>query len=63
MSMSKKDYELIAGVLYYTQPSTSWLNKHVQWRHTMNAMAETLEKNNPKFNRQRFIDACLGVTV
>lgn len=59
--MTKKDYELIAGVFHSTQLSTSDTVKHAQWREMMAVMATNLQAENSKFDRARFVNACLGV--
>lgn len=52
--MTKKDYKLIAEAI---------LHSFISWDDTMIValeFAKMLEKDNPKFNREVFIKACLG---
>jgi hypothetical protein len=56
--MSRKDYVLLADALAYRRPEVSWLNKAVQWRHDVDAIATALGRDNPRFDRTRFIKAC-----
>jgi hypothetical protein len=72
MNMTKKDYILIAAALkadaahldskaiysnYSTMPS--W-NKgaYDQWHTTVMAIADVLARDNPRFDRSRFLAAC-----
>ena len=58
--MTKKDYELIANVLYHQRPSHSSVIDHdmQRWVIMCNAFATALESTNPRFNRTRFLTAC-----
>jgi hypothetical protein len=65
MSMSKKDYELIAGV--FAEHVAGWggcyppevTSAQVSAIGTVvAALSRELEKENPRFNRVRFVDAC-----
>lgn len=52
--MTRKDYGLIAEVL---------LQADISWDATQiisEEFAARLEKDNPKFNKEKFIKACLG---
>lgn len=54
--MSKKDYELIASVIY------SLYLGHEDWRRSgeqvASRFADMLSEKNPKFNRSKFLQAC-----
>lgn len=72
--MTKKDYELIAGVVKYTTPefrsdehpdsyNAGWKDGAArQHAWLRDSLAETLAKNNPKFDRNKFLAAC-GIEV
>ena len=49
--MTRKDFELIAAaVANITQRSARWL--------VTNLLANSFEKDNPRFDRDRFVAAC-----
>ena len=56
--MTKKDYELIAGVLNteYTGYKLGWEREAI--RITIIGLAEVFEQDNPKFDRNKFLEAC-----
>lgn len=63
--MTKKDYELIAGVVKdFDQRLGNWFNgQERQQRQEVHAelahsMANQLEQDNPKFDRNKFLQAC-----
>lgn len=61
--MTKRDYELIAGVLRDTEVVAKKSAWDSNWRNRdrLNvAMADALEGTNPRFNRERFLAACEG---
>ena len=49
--MTKRDYELIANVLRYNLPEDT--RAAIVWAFIFN-----LERENPRFNAARFMDAC-----
>lgn len=56
--MTKKDYELIAGSLKMTK---SWSPNDFtdnMFRITCENMANSLNRNDPKFDRNKFLTAC-----
>lgn len=55
MSMTKTDYEMVARAL--DGPSCELLSAGV-YETVANALADNFEKDNPKFNRERFLTAC-----
>lgn len=64
--MTKKDYEIIADVFVKAQPGR-WdsLRDHtsygqVMWSDLRSKMADALAADNPKFDRAKFLTACLG---
>lgn len=52
--MTKKDYQAIARVLYQTKTPTH----SAQHAATILGLARLLAADNPKFNRQLFLEAC-----
>ena len=54
MSLTKKDYELIAGVLKLAD-AECWTD-HIEL--IAEEMADSLEQDNPKFDRNKFLTAC-----
>lgn len=61
--MTRKDYIKFARMMHNTMPdqydciSSSIMT--AQWKETMSAMCELFKEDNPKFNEQKFIDACV----
>ena len=65
MSMTKKDYELIARVVAdFENRLGNWFNSQErQQRQEIHAelahgMANSLEQSNPRFDRAKFLQAC-----
>lgn len=62
--MTKKDYELIAKALrsgFMTQPPSpmsSEVDIYDNYRIIVDHMTKALERTNPRFNRDKFMDAC-----
>lgn len=61
--MTKKDYIIIAGVINYCKPSKiakpkGYQDRMESWQGVIEVMGRELEKDNSKFNRQKFADAC-----
>lgn len=58
--MTRKDYEKIAQVM------SEVLNEHLaepyQWMGTVNALADMLKQDNPRFDKHTFRNACGWVT-
>ena len=59
--MSRKDYIAIAEALSQSRPIA--LSEHgqaqlSQWQADINAIADVLAQDNPRFNRERFVEAC-----
>jgi len=54
--MTKKDYELIATALVMTH--TSAFNGTEGYKLTCEYMADELERDNPRFDRTKFLTAC-----
>lgn len=50
MSMTKSDYQLISGVLYWQHKS--------DWKQICETFANALAKDNPKFKRDEFLKDC-----
>jgi hypothetical protein len=59
--MTKKDFILIARVVQSLH--RSYESPIEQRRYTAETFADELEKINPRFNRDRFVDACTGDEV
>ena len=67
--MTKKDYELIASALASERPrfqhpsdtKKMYQCHRYQWSETVRALATSLEDENVRFNRYKFIQAC-GLT-
>jgi hypothetical protein len=64
--MTKKDYEVIAKAIYWSLIQSSkleWQDHYIdQFRMTARHVANALERENPRFNRDLFMQAC-GVGV
>lgn len=64
--MTRKDYELIARTLLECCPSADYGlgdDKRLSlWEMTCGALANALASDNPRFDRDRFLNAC-GVAV
>lgn len=62
--MSKKDYTRLAQALKDSKPSMlqagpNYYNGVIQtWNNTVETLAMTLQADNPRFNRDRFLAAC-----
>jgi hypothetical protein len=56
--MTRKDYELIAGVLDNCSPDTRHEQAIRQHRTTVHEMAVSLAADNPRFDRAKFLKAC-----
>lgn len=62
--MTKKDYQAIAAALYRVRPAPECLAVAGgaamlgQWAQDRNAIANVLAEDNPRFNRELFIEAC-----
>jgi hypothetical protein len=56
-----RHYKAIAETLLKATPLAKDGDKAMrQWSQLCNDMATMLERDNPRFNRSRFIDACFG---
>lgn len=55
--MTRKDFQLIADTLnaHRTSPANRMVIKELAV-----SFAQTLADTNPRFNKQRFVDACLN---
>lgn len=58
--MTKKDYALIAQALKEAQPSWDDYSGEAYDQHCNDCevVAEALARDNPRFNRERFLKAC-----
>jgi hypothetical protein len=55
--MNAKDYELIAEALKVNHPEYGQDCFH-QWSADVKSIADTLGKDNPRFDRRKFLEAC-----
>ena len=64
MSMTKKDYELIAKAISEVIDTAMVRDYTASQSHTqiliIEPFAERLERDNPRFDRKKFIDACFN---
>ncbi len=63
--MTRKDYELIAAALRKAQPALRGplaedVARQGAWSATVERLADALAAENPRFDANRFIDACTG---
>ena len=58
--MSRKDYKLIAAVFSTNRPSiySADETEKATWKVLVRCMTETLAGDNPRFDRDRFTQAC-----
>lgn len=62
--MTRKDYELIAGVFYKEFLDLGGdgrqynMGRADEWRTLAIMMANNLQLNNPRFNKDKFLRAC-----
>lgn len=58
MTMSKHDYELIAETFSYQYRLRGTVRESA-YTELAKALADTFERDNPRFNRSEFLWACL----
>lgn len=61
MSMSKKDYQAIAGAIYDARQLVTHMpgdHADVAFRYVMSGVASVMAADNPRFDRARFVEAC-----
>jgi hypothetical protein len=61
MSMTKTDYELVASAIEFSHQSLNdnQFNKLYDGiERTAETIADYLQADNPKFNRNKFLEAC-----
>ena|SRR3990167_10242325 len=56
--MTKKDYELIAGVINIRIDNSASSDEYTGVADTALYLADEFEKDNPRFNRNKFLQAC-----
>lgn len=56
--MTRKDYELIAAAIKATKPPSHHQAADQQHEWTASTLADALGRDNPRFDRERFIKAC-----
>jgi hypothetical protein len=67
-AVTKKDFELLAGVMRAVRPDTDRAETYgkyrldlamiAQWDNTVRALVDALASTNPRFDRERFLKAC-----
>lgn len=65
--MTRKDYEALAGALAKARPpyptgeciTSTEAAAQLVWERTCRAIGDVLEADNPRFDRVRFVKACL----
>jgi len=63
MSMTKKDFEGIAALLKKTEPGIDKPSAAFEiWNSLRHELADFCAKQNPAFNRHRFMEACRATT-
>jgi len=55
--MTRKDYELIASALNASMPDPDWFAEMSAWRAARDKIANELQIDNPRFDRERFVAA------
>jgi len=58
--MTRKDYVALAEAIAGAFPITENSTPIIAWRLTMEAIADVLAADNPRFDRERFVKACQG---
>lgn len=53
--MTKKDYKKIAGIFARAYECT---NREIMWNYLQGEMAAVLAADNPRFDREKFDEAC-----
>lgn len=63
--MTRKDFELIAGAVRQTAATVPFDNLagHVILEQVARALAQALRSTNDRFDRERFVTACLKGTT
>lgn len=56
--MTKKHYEMIAAAFAATKPEGRTAYHEEQWKYDVVALADVLERDNPRFDCARFYAAC-----
>lgn len=56
--MTKKYYELLAAALKTTRPTGSFYPEVKQWTKDLNSIIHVLARDNPRFNEDKFREAC-----
>ena len=59
--MTRKDYEVVAEALAEARPDPLDVDQVKQWQRDVVAIAAALIDENPRFNQDRFLDACCFV--
>ena len=55
--MTRKDYIKLAAALAYTRPDEDNRTPERVWSDVVDIIGDVLKKDNPRFDRGRFIDA------
>lgn len=57
-TFSKRHYEAIANVLCTEAQSLTMTDELMQWRRMVDSFGDKLALDNPRFDRDRFLEAC-----
>ena len=57
--MTRKDFQLIADTLKASKPKSEVSQPLANWMMTVDRFADALAETNPRFDRDRFINACM----
>ena len=55
--MTKQHFQIIAGAMYLCRPQSG---DPAEWRNTCERLADMCERENPRFDRGKFMRACEG---
>lgn len=56
--MTRKDYVMLAAALHPTNTQPCYSEGREQHKADCEAIADALAKNDPRFDRERFLKAC-----
>jgi hypothetical protein len=58
--MSKKTYELVAGVMANNYECDDWKETTDKWFAILADLCTAFKKDNPRFDERKFRKACMG---
>lgn len=56
--MTRKDYVRLAAGFASVEPFPEAQQRHLQWEIGIHEIARVLAADNPRFDRERFLEAC-----